>query len=185
MENLRKRTDIKLLNDQSKARKLISKPIFHAFKIFNDDLVAVHKLKQRLCLNRPIYVGFTILDLSKTLMYNFHYNYMKDKYGSRAKLLFTDTDSLCYNFYTDDIYHDMMEDKHLFDTSEITRIVIMENLKAKVNKWNKKAFCSKNANDKDAQLVFQAIYEGKLRLTRILIEGKVNVNCQDSDGERR
>ncbi|CAG2215764.1 unnamed protein product [Mytilus edulis] len=118
MENLRKRTDIKLLNDQSKARKLISKPTFHAFKIFNDDLVAVHMLKQRLYLNRPIYVGFTILDLSKTLMYDFHYNYIKDKYGSRATLLFTDTDSLCYNINTDDIYQDMMEDKHLFDTSE-------------------------------------------------------------------
>ncbi|VDI38827.1 Hypothetical predicted protein [Mytilus galloprovincialis] len=108
MENLRKRTDIKLLNDQSKARKLISKPTFHAFKIFNDDLVAVHMLKQRLYLNRPIYVGFTILDLSKTLMYDFHYNYIKDKYGSRATLLFTDTDSLCYNINTDDIYQDML-----------------------------------------------------------------------------
>ncbi|CAG2208280.1 unnamed protein product [Mytilus edulis] len=118
MENLRKRTDIKLLNDQSKARKLISKPTFHAFKIFNDDLVAVHMLKQRLYLNRPIYVGFTILDLSKTLMYDFHYNYIKDKYGSRATLLFTDTDSLCYNINTNDIYQDMMEDNHLFDTSE-------------------------------------------------------------------
>ncbi|XP_071152225.1 uncharacterized protein [Mytilus edulis] len=118
MENLRKRTDIKLLNDQSKDRKLISKPTLHAFKIFNDDLVAVHMLKQRLYLNRPIYVGFTILDLSKTLMYDFHYNYIKDKYGSRATLLFTDTDSLCYNINTNDIYQDMMEDNHLFDTSE-------------------------------------------------------------------
>ncbi|VDH90685.1 Hypothetical predicted protein [Mytilus galloprovincialis] len=75
-------------------------------------------LKQRLYLNRPIYVGFTILDLSKTLMYDFHYNYMKDKYGSRVTLLFTDTDLLRYNINTDDIYQNMMENKHLFDTSE-------------------------------------------------------------------
>ena len=58
----------------------------------------------------------------------------------------------------------------------------MENFKAKVNRWSKKAICSKYANDKDAQLVFQAISEGKLRLARILIEGTVNVNCKDIDG---
>lgn len=118
MENLRKRTDIKLVNKQSKARKLINKPTFNAFKIFNDDLVAVHMLKQRLYLNKPIYVGFTILDLSKELMYDFNYNKIKEKYGAKAKLLFTDTDSLCYSFETDDIYQDMIKDKDWFDTSD-------------------------------------------------------------------
>ena len=118
MENLRQRIDVKLVNSQSKARKLTSKPTFHAFKIFNEDLVAVHMLKQRLYLNRPIYVGFSILDLSKTLMYDFHYSYMKSKYRHKAHLLFTDTDSLCYEVFTEDIYQDMMQDKHLFDTSE-------------------------------------------------------------------
>ena len=118
MENLRKRIDVKLVNSQSKARKLTSKPTFHAFKIFNEDLVAVHMLKQKLYLNRPIYVGFSILDLSKTLMYDFHYNHIKKTYGSLAQLLFTDTDSLCYCIETDDIYADMLQHKHLFDTSE-------------------------------------------------------------------
>ena len=65
-------------------------------KIFNEDLVAVHKIKETLTLNRPAYVGMCILDLSKTLMYDFHYNYIGDKYGDKAKLLFTDTDSLMY-----------------------------------------------------------------------------------------
>jgi hypothetical protein len=77
-----------------------------------------HMLKQRLYLNRPIYVGFTILDVSKTLMYDIHYNYIKKTYGQCAKLLFTDTDSLCYNISTENIYEDMMRDIHLFDTSE-------------------------------------------------------------------
>jgi hypothetical protein len=63
IENLRKRLIVQLVNNQSKARKLTSKPTFHAFRIFNEDLVAVHMLKQRLYLNRPIYVGFTILDV--------------------------------------------------------------------------------------------------------------------------
>ena len=92
------------------------KPSFHAFKKFNEDLVAVHMLKQKLYLNRPIYVGFSILDLSKALMYD--YNYMKTKYGPNAQLLFTDTDSLCYSIYTEDVYQDMIKDKHLFETSE-------------------------------------------------------------------
>jgi hypothetical protein len=118
MENLRKRPIVQLANNQSKARKLTSKPTFHAFRIFNEDLVAVHMLKQRLYLNRPIYVGFTILDVSKTLIYDFHYNYIKKKYGQCAKLLFTDTDSLCYNISTENIYEDMMRNIHLFDTSE-------------------------------------------------------------------
>jgi hypothetical protein len=118
MENLRKRPIVQLANNQSKARKLTSKSTFHAFRIFNEDLVAVHMLKQRLYLNRPIYVGFTILDVSKTLIYDFHYNYIKKKYGQCAKLLFTDTDSLCYNISTENIYEDMMRNIHLFDTSE-------------------------------------------------------------------
>lgn len=94
LENQRKHQDVKLLNNQKRARKLTCKPSFHAFRIFNENLVAIHMLKQRLYLNRPIYVGFSILDISKILMYEFHYNYIKQKYGSRAKLLFTDTDSL-------------------------------------------------------------------------------------------
>jgi translation initiation factor IF-1 len=70
METLRKRLIVQLVNNQSIARKLTSKPTFDAFRIFNEDLVAVHMSKQRLYLNR--YVGFTILDVSKTLMYDFH-----------------------------------------------------------------------------------------------------------------
>ena len=68
MENLRKRLIVQLVNNQSKARKRTSKLIFHAFRLFSEDLMAFHMLKQRLYLNRPIYVGFTILDVSKTLM---------------------------------------------------------------------------------------------------------------------
>ena len=92
MENLRKRVDVKLVTDEKKLIKLTSKPTFGTSKIFSEKLVAVHKIKETLTLNRPAQVGMCILDPGKTLMYNFHYNYIKKKYNDKAKLLFTDTD---------------------------------------------------------------------------------------------
>ena len=103
MENLRKRDDIRLVTEVNQFIKLTSKPTFVSSKIFNKNLVAVHKIKETLKLNRPAYIGMCILDLSKTLMYVFHYNYIKKEYGSRAKLLFTDTDSLTYEIETEDV----------------------------------------------------------------------------------
>ena len=81
-------------------------------------MVAVENKKERLTLNQPLYVGMSILDLSKTLMYDFHYNYTKEKYGSLAKLLFTDTDSLMYEIHAVDPYKDFYQDKDLFDNSD-------------------------------------------------------------------
>ena len=72
-------------------------------------------------LNKPMQVGFSILDISKTLMYDFHYNYILKKYGpDKAKLLFTDTDSLCYEIETDDAFQDMVDDKYMFDLSDFS-----------------------------------------------------------------
>ena len=118
MENLRKRVNVKLVNDEKQLKKLTASPSFDYFRIFSNELAAVNMKKPTLYLNRPIYVGFSILDLSKTLMYDFHYNYIKVKYDNKATLRFTDTDSLCYNIQTKDIYRDMQEDSELFDTSE-------------------------------------------------------------------
>ena len=98
--------------------KLTSKPTFATSKIFNEKLVAIHKIKETLTLNRPAYVGMCILDLSKTLMYNFHNNYIKKKYNDKAKLLFTDTHSLTYEIETGDAYKDVWSDKNKFDNSE-------------------------------------------------------------------
>ena len=118
MENLRKRVDIRLVTSKHKLLKLASKPTFVSSKIFNDNLVAVHKIKETLTLNRPAYVGMCILNLSKTLMYDFHYKYIKKKYGDKAKLLFTDTDSLTYEIQAEDVYQDFWNDRHLFDNSD-------------------------------------------------------------------
>ena len=118
MENIRKRVDVRLVTDEKKLLKLTSKPTYVSSKIFNENLVAVHKIKETLTLNRPAYVGMCILDLSKTLMYDFHYKYIKEKYGEKAKLLFTDTDSLTYEIEAKDVYKDFYNDKEKFDNSD-------------------------------------------------------------------
>ena len=118
MENLRKPVDVRLVTDEKKLTKLASKPTYVSSKIFNDNLVAVHKIKETLTLNRPTYVGMCILDLSKTLMYDFHHNYIKTKYGDKAKLLFTDTDSLTYEIESEDVYQDFWKNKDMFDNSD-------------------------------------------------------------------
>ena len=115
MENLRKRVGVRLVTNEKKLLKLTSKPTYASSKIFNENLATVHKIKETLTLNRPAYVGMCILDLRKTLMYDFHYNYIKNKYGDRANLLFTDMDSLTYEIEPDDIY--FWYDKDKFDHS--------------------------------------------------------------------
>ena len=94
MENLRKRINVKLINNARDYVKSVSRPTFVSQKIFSKNLVAIHKIKPVLLLNKPIYVGFSIPELSKLLMYDFHYNYFLKNYD--ARLLFTDTDSLVY-----------------------------------------------------------------------------------------
>lgn len=120
MLNLRKRVDIQLVHHKKRLMKLSAKPGFKSFKIFNEDLASVELIKQKLVLNRPIYmyVGFSILELSKVLMYDFHYNYVKTTYGSKANLCFENTDSLCYDIATDDVYLDMQRNQHHFDLSD-------------------------------------------------------------------
>ena len=118
MENIRKRVDVRLVTDEKKLLKMASKPTYVSSKIFTENLVAVHKIKETLTLNRPAYVGMCILDLSKTLMYDFHYNYIKEKYCDKARLLFTDTDSLTYEIEAEDVYRDFWNDKDRFDNSD-------------------------------------------------------------------
>ena len=119
MENIRNRVDIKLVNNEKRAENLSAKPNFNHCNIFSENLVAIHMKKTKLVFNKPFYLGMCILDSSKTLMYDFHYNYIKRNYGDKAKLLFTDTDSLMYEIQTKDFYKDISADvKHRFDTSD-------------------------------------------------------------------
>ena len=120
MENIRNRVIVKLVNTEEKLKKLVAKPNFKGPpKIFSENLVSVHMKKTSLTMNKPVYLGMCILDLSKIIMFDFHYNYIKPKYGNNAKLLFTDTDSLFYEIQTEDFYKDISGDvKNKFDTSD-------------------------------------------------------------------
>ena len=119
MENIRNRVNVKLVNTEERLKKLSAKPNYKSCKIFNENLISVHMKKTSLTMNKPVYLGMCILDLSKTIMYDFHYNYIKPKYGAKAKLLFTDTDSFMYEIETEDFYKDISKDvKDRFDTSD-------------------------------------------------------------------
>ena len=115
MNNVRLINNVRLLNNAKDCVKCISKPCFVLQKIFPKNVVAIHKIKPVLILNKPIYVGFSIPDLSKLHMYEFHYKDIKSKFD--AKLLFTDTDNLVYEIKTEDVYEDFYKNKNFFGFS--------------------------------------------------------------------
>ena len=119
IENIRKRQNIELVDNCKRALKLVNQPNFKRATIFDKNFIAVHMKRPEVKFNKPVYVGQAILDLSKTLMFDFHYNYIKKKYQNKAELLFTDTDSLMYEIRTDDFYKDISQDiESKFDTSD-------------------------------------------------------------------
>ena len=121
MENIRKRCNIYFETDPDHFSRQRAKPTFVSCKIFHENLVAIHMKNNFLKLDKPSYVGMCILDLSNVLMYDFHYNFIKKKYGDRAKLCLTDTDSLFYIIQTDDIYEDLYGHKDMFDNSDYSK----------------------------------------------------------------
>ncbi|KAJ8911386.1 hypothetical protein NQ315_013521 [Exocentrus adspersus] len=122
MENIRRHRIIKLRNHWDGkwgVKNYIASPNFHSIKIFDVDLVAVELNKAEICFNKPLYVGQCILDISKTCVYDFHYNFMLKNLGNNCKLLYTDTDSLVYQITCNDVYTEVIK-KNLekFDTSD-------------------------------------------------------------------
>ena len=102
MESLRKRINVRLVTNEKDFLKYTSKPTYITHKIFGKNYAAIHEIKPVLILNKPIYVGLTVLDLSKWSMYDFRYNYIKKNFD--AELLFADTDSLTYEIKSEDVY---------------------------------------------------------------------------------
>ena len=120
MENLRKRVSIELVKDADRAEKLVMKPNFADLKIFDEFLIAIKMKKTRVVMNKPIFAGMTILDLSKLLMFNFHYGYVKKKWKN-VSVLYTDTDSLVLEIETEDFFADIAADvKEWFDTNDFS-----------------------------------------------------------------
>ena len=118
MENGGKHKDVKLLTSPQYFEKLACKSTFKSFKIFSEDLTAVHLTKQQIKLKKLTYVGLIVLELSKLIMFQFHYDCIKQLYGNKAKLLMTDTNSLIYDIETEDFYDDMVRHNVWFDTSD-------------------------------------------------------------------
>ena len=115
MENLGKRISVRLVTNEKYFLKYTSRPTHITHKIFDKNFAAIHEIRPVLMLNKPIYVGFIVLELSKWLMYDFHCNFIKKNFD--AELLFTDTDSLAYEIKSEDVYEEFFKQKHLFDFS--------------------------------------------------------------------
>ena len=111
IENLQKRINVRLVNSEKGFLKYTSRPTHITHKIFDKNYAAIHKIKSVLTLNKPIDVGFTVLELSKWLMYDFHYNFIKKLFD--AALLFTDTDSLTYQIKSEDVYEEFFKQKQI------------------------------------------------------------------------
>ena len=118
MENIRKHRDIKLVTTDKKRNKLVSEPNYHTINYISEDLPIIEMNIMKVKMNKPIYLGLSILDISKILMYKFWYDYMKPKYNDNVKLCYMDTDSFVMNINTSDFYKDIANDVECkFDTS--------------------------------------------------------------------
>ena len=118
MENVGKHRDIQLITTERRKNYLVSEPNFHTTKFLPQNLLATEIKRMEILINKPVYLGLLILELSKILMCEFWYDYVKPKYGENAKLCYMDTDSLITHVETDDIYIDISEDVETrFDTS--------------------------------------------------------------------
>ena len=115
--SLRNRVKMKLVSNKKCYLKWASKTSYMSLKIFDNDLVAICKSKVTLTLNKPAYIRICILELSKVLMYELHFDYIKNKYGNNSELLSTETDSLMYEIKTKDVYENFSNDKEMFDFS--------------------------------------------------------------------
>ena len=121
MENVRKHRDTKLVKTDHRRNKLVSEPNYDTMKLIEENLSIIEMKKVKVKMNKPFYLGLCILEISKIIMYEFWYDYVKNKYGNKARLCYTDTDSFVINVKTNDFYKDIRQDvNERFDTSNYT-----------------------------------------------------------------
>ena len=122
MQNVRNHRDIKLTTTNARRKQLVSQPNYHTCKRFSENLIAIELRKTKVYMNKPIYIGQAVLDISKTLMYKFFYDYLKPKYGDKVKLCYMDTESFIFYVQTNDFYKDISNDViEWFDTSDYNK----------------------------------------------------------------
>ena len=132
METVRKHRDIKLVTTDKRRSQLASEPNYHTTIWFSENLLTIEMKKTKVKMNKPVYLGLSILEISKTVMYEFWYDYMKPKYGDNVKLCYMDTDSFIMHTKTKDFYKDIANDvEKRFDTSnyEVHRPLLQERIK--------------------------------------------------------
>ena len=118
MENVRKHRDIKLVTTEKRRIKLVSEPNYHTTKQFSENLIAIEMKNAKVKMNKPLYLGMSILEISKTLMYEFWYDCLKSKYNDKAKLCYIDTDNVVVNIFTEGVFEDINNDvERYFETS--------------------------------------------------------------------
>ncbi|XP_071579523.1 uncharacterized protein [Temnothorax nylanderi] len=168
MENVRDHVDVRLVtrwDGRYGAEVMIAKPNFHSRSVFVEDLIAVELRRLEVRLNKPIYVGMCILEISKTRVYDFHYDYMVPLHRERCKIMYTDTDSLIYFLECDDAYEDMKRDIARFDTSGY-----LENNAYHMPRVNKKVLgLMKDENDGAVMTEFVGL---RAKMYALKVEGK-------------
>ena len=118
MENVRKHRDFKLVKTDNKRSKLVSEPNYHTINLISENLSIIEMKRTKVKMNKPIYLRLSILEISKILMYEFWYDYMKPKYDDNVKLCYMDTDSFIMNIKTEDLCKVIANDvEKRFDTS--------------------------------------------------------------------
>uniref|UniRef100_A0A2S2PRT3 DNA-directed DNA polymerase n=1 Tax=Schizaphis graminum TaxID=13262 RepID=A0A2S2PRT3_SCHGA len=122
MEQVRRRIKVELVSSDDRLRKLINKTTFKHATAYNENLSAITLENKIIKFDKPIYIGLAVLDISKTLMYDYHYNVMKRYYGEKISLMYTDTDSLVYLIETDDFYDDMANNPILLDRMDTANL---------------------------------------------------------------